>query len=554
MSNTNFVKDYYVILGVPPDATFDEIKLAYRQLALAYHPDRNGAPEAEDRFKELNEAYEVLSDPEKRAAYDTFRAALNVPGQKMPQEDVVEPEAADETPPPEHRDVAAKAERTAAPVAQPSPPLTQRPSPPTWAILLVMIGVLILLGVGVGFIISLGQDTSTGGDDVLTIGKVNTFTSPPTVPPDLPPVVQQNNAPVTTVRPLQLQISNESFDVVPVMPEEGRWPVPAADYDTAVWVYGTVVNYVFGLPYTTTNESLLAGLAGGDLVTLTLTNSSTLIFGSPKSERIASSNLTPLGQKQPGVTLVLLGSDDATRLVVTSRYLPEESRSVEGQRVDGLRVETIRSGVVQEAPESRYFVVEYRVTNSQSEPVDPAFFDLTLEDGDGQRYTTNPEATALGQYGPLQSAIEPGATVEASAGYQLPKDTRAPITWLFRSDPTSAETARYVLPYQPPPPSPPQPQVELESAFVDGRRDVIVINGVVRNMGESPLNVTLEDVSLTSSTGESSLQASTPLLPWSVNGQGQQAFELQFTRPDDEDIDSVLLDILGFTFQIQGLP
>ncbi len=65
-------KDYYAILGVPRNATQEEIKRAYRRLALKYHPDRNqGNKEAEEKFKEISEAYEVLSDPHKRAIYDS---------------------------------------------------------------------------------------------------------------------------------------------------------------------------------------------------------------------------------------------------------------------------------------------------------------------------------------------------------------------------------------------------------------------------------------------------------------------------------------------------
>lgn len=66
-------KDYYAILGVPRNATQEEIKRAYRRLALKYHPDRNpGDKIAEEKFKEISEAYEVLSDPEKRAIYDSY--------------------------------------------------------------------------------------------------------------------------------------------------------------------------------------------------------------------------------------------------------------------------------------------------------------------------------------------------------------------------------------------------------------------------------------------------------------------------------------------------
>ena len=66
-------RDFYEVLGVSRSATPEEIKAAYRKLALKYHPDRNpGNKEAEDKFKEAAEAYEVLSDAEKRKNYDQF--------------------------------------------------------------------------------------------------------------------------------------------------------------------------------------------------------------------------------------------------------------------------------------------------------------------------------------------------------------------------------------------------------------------------------------------------------------------------------------------------
>src|SRR5208283_3478243 len=79
-------RDYYEVLGVPRNATKDEVKNAYRKMAMQYHPDRNKSPEAEERFKEISEAYAVLSDDQKRSQYDTMGKVDF--GQQYSQEDI----------------------------------------------------------------------------------------------------------------------------------------------------------------------------------------------------------------------------------------------------------------------------------------------------------------------------------------------------------------------------------------------------------------------------------------------------------------------------------
>lgn len=79
-------RDFYDVLGVPKTAKKDDIKAAYRKMAMQYHPDRNKSAEAEEKFKELSEAYAVLSDDEKRRQYDTYgREGID---QRYSQEDI----------------------------------------------------------------------------------------------------------------------------------------------------------------------------------------------------------------------------------------------------------------------------------------------------------------------------------------------------------------------------------------------------------------------------------------------------------------------------------
>ena len=76
-------RDFYEVLGLTKSATAAEIKSAYRKMALKFHPDKNKAPDAEEKFKEINEAYQILSDKQKKATYDQFGHAAFDPASGM---------------------------------------------------------------------------------------------------------------------------------------------------------------------------------------------------------------------------------------------------------------------------------------------------------------------------------------------------------------------------------------------------------------------------------------------------------------------------------------
>ncbi len=542
--NQKAVKDYYAVLGVSQHASLEEIRLAYRRCARAFHPDLSTDPDAEARFKEINEAYEVLANAEKRRAYDYFTAGAS-------SEDAVDQVSPVVPPPP-------TAGRDPDPVyhAPPVGEATERKRiyPPTWAILLIIVGGCVMVSVAAGMLLSLRRNRPTGGAEPAGVTKLTTFISPPLIPDHLT-VLLEDNMPLRTVAPAQLNIAGTTYPVAAVLPEQGRWPLPAEQDALALWIHGTLVNYVIGLPYTEWTEALLAGLESGDRITMTLENGSRLVFASPQVKRIDATDLSPMVQDKPEITLLILGNDRPNRLMVKARYLPEDVLPETEQRAEGLLVQVDHAGIVSgdtsTGAASWPFVVEYFVTNTGNAPVDPAFFDMVLEDGRGQRYIYNADAASRGQYGPLTGSLPPGATGRGSAGYLIPADAVGPLVWIFRADATSNDPARFVTDFRPPAPRPAAPDVSLTDAFLDSARDVMVISGTVYNDGELDLDVTANDIEATSGAGRSTLVVSSPQLPWRVPSDGYLDFELQFSVPAGQA--SVLLNVLGFTFEIEGL-
>jgi hypothetical protein len=544
------VKDYYAILGVAPNAALEEIRLAYRKMARIYHPDLSSEIDAEERFREVNQAYEVLANAEKRKSYDFFVAnamSESDPGKENRQspDPTTAPTVTMQTPAGGHAPAAPT------PSAQTRTPTDKRRLyPPTWAILLMLLGGCIIVSVGIGALLSLQTNKPAGGAESVSVSKLMTFVSPPFIPPDVT-VLQEGGTSLLTVRPNSIAIAGTTFSVVAVVPEQGRLPLPSAQASVALWVHGTLINYVIGLPANDVNESLLAGLSSSARISMVLDNGTVLVFGSAQSRRVATDDLSPMSQDRPGLTVMLLGANTSDRLVVHARHLPEDSLPADGQKADDVRIKVLDTVALGEISEQTIFIVEYEVVNEGAFAIDPAVFDMVLEDASGKRYMLDAEASARGQYGAPREVIDRGMSTRRSAGYIIPKEIATPLTWLFRADTQSPNVTRQILPYKLPPVQPAIPDVVVTDVFLDAQNDVLVISGTVFNDGESNLAVTVNDTHLSAGTGEGVLQAASPLLPWTISPGASQEFEIQFTVP--RDTDTVLLDILGFAFEIDGL-
>jgi hypothetical protein len=277
--------------------------------------------------------------------------------------------------------------------------------PPTWAILLMLLGGCIIVSVGVGALLSLQTNTPAGGAESASVSKLMTFVSPPFIPPDAT-VLQEGGTSLLTVRPKSLSISGTTFPVVAVTPEQGRLPLPAAQQNVALWVHGTLINYVIGLPANDVNESLLAGLSSSARISLVLDNGTVLVFGSAQSRRTATDDLSPMSQDRPGLTIMLLGANTSDRLVVHARHLAEDSLPADGQKVDDVRIKVLDTVILGEIGGKTTFIVEYEVVNEGAVTIDPAVFDMVLEDASGKRYLLDVEISTRGQYGAPKEVID----------------------------------------------------------------------------------------------------------------------------------------------------
>lgn len=396
----------------------------------------------------------------------------------------------------------------------------------------------------------------------LSVTRVSPAISPLPVP--APPVAEIGNATIPLPVPISLEVVGRSFPVQSVVVTGTTWNVPASSAGSSFWASGTVLPYVLGLEITEENLALAGGLRAGDAITLHLSSGAQAVFRVVRQKSVPPDDATLFAQTRPGLMLLVLAEGD--RLVVEAEFreLLEATPAAAGpaagagqpvQAGDG-RVTVLEAHAGRGLPDlpagTVAYFVEVAVENMGAASLVTRDFVTELVDGDGNRYLPAPSLAAQGKHGPLPGEIPAGGRAEGTVAYIIPEAVAGPtLTWVFGPHAALELRARFSLAYTPPPVAMAVAEVTVLQAFLGEGGEVLHIVALVRNSGQAPLEVTMQDISISSRAGAAELQMAAPLLPWTIAAGEKREVELQFARPQAT---TCVVTILGYTFEISGLP
>lgn len=367
--------------------------------------------------------------------------------------------------------------------------------------------------------------------------------------------------------PISLSLSGERFPVTTEMVTSDRNWAPTIDGDSsAVWVYGTIINYVLGLPDSGSNQTLLGGLSTGSEIALTTRGGVNYTFAFESRERVLSSSGDVFAQNTPGITLLLIGAEGDERTVVKGRYVVPEARGSgnaspvlelgETAQFEDVQLTVTGASYVLDRPEApsgfAFYLVNYRIQNISLTALDTNVLQLLLLDELGNQYTLSPVASRLGNYPPLGGFLNSNQALEATAGYQIPIGLNSPaLSWVVTRSDVGGQV-QVTIPFTGGPGVARGTSVSLARAEVSPDLTSIILGGQVANLGDQPILVTEDDVLLTTNDGSIYLMLSTnPPFPWTVvEGQSVQ-FLVSFQRPPDAD--AALFTVLNQPFELNGL-
>jgi hypothetical protein len=375
-----------------------------------------------------------------------------------------------------------------------------------------------------------------------------------------PVVIQQES-------PSFLGIGNQEYSVqIDVIGQDGNWAPSLADEGTTSWVYGTVINYLFGIADTQINRSVMESLQPGDEIQIATKNGSVFNYTFNSREITSRTDREVFLQSTPGLTIVLLGTDGDDRMVIRGAYASAESDPETGDSSGGnvelgepaalgqQQVTVLGATQLYDQPNApagfTFFVVDHQLENNSSETVDTSRLNIVLRDDLGNQYAPSPLATQLGSYAPLTGAVSAGDTVQASVGYALPNGlTASSVYWVMR-DNLTAEEVTITIPYAGSSTSDQNAAIVLSAADVSEDGTSLVLQGQLTNTGSEALIVTESDVSLVSDGTVYLLLSTNPAFPWVTPPGETLIYFVSFQRPAGSE---AVFTVLNQSYLLTGL-
>ena len=364
--------------------------------------------------------------------------------------------------------------------------------------------------------------------------------------------------------PTTLSFLGSAYDVeVDAVNLEGGWEPTVSGENKSVWLFGTIVNYIFGLPNSEANKALLEALKAGDEIEVRTQSGATFTFAFDSRGPAAVDDLEIYEQRQPGITMILLEDGEQERLVVAGRFQVSNSGGDtenvvslgETAQLGDVQITAVSTSYIADRPEIgpgfAFFMVDYEVRNVGLTAFDSTNLDLTLVDDLGNRYVVNPVASQIGNYPPLAGFLNSNQSVVATAGYQIPINLSGnSLSWVATRTDTGAQV--YVLlPFAGRDTAVQGATVTLTRADVSPDLTSLILSGNVTNNGSQPITVTANDVSLTTEEGSVwLLQSTNPSFPWTIAPSQSVTYFLTYQLPPQP---TAIFRVLNQEFLLTGL-
>ncbi len=366
---------------------------------------------------------------------------------------------------------------------------------------------------------------------------------------------------VTLDIPATLRVGGETFTVQPQAVGADRvWSPNVAD-DTAVWVFGTVVNYVFGLADSPDNAALLNSLGTGDEIEMVTQNGVSYTFSFNSRNELPPNNQDIYSQQIPGTTLILVGEEGENRTVVNGRYvLADAGANINANTVElgepvqlgDLQITVTGTAYDPSRPEApagfAFYRVDFLVQNVGLTAVDTSRLRFTLTDDLGNQYALSPLASQSGNFPALTGFLNANQTVQATAGYQIPLGLNSQsVQWVVADTQTNAQI-QVVIPFAGGSNAAQQTTISLTDATISPDQISLLLEGQITNLGEQPVVITEQDIALRTAEGSQYLLLSTnPPFPWTVPPGQTLQFFVTYQRPPT---DSFIFTVLNQPFQL----